>query len=234
MCLSIAFILRIFVIPKDYWAFSVLFALAQILLKTGFALVLYPRLNVLQPKHRLLQAIVALIIFTAAIGHIPFLIRTIAALIGHKDLVERIHDIANYFELLFAAQEIFISSCYIYYFWQYMNDVPPTTGEDMRKDIKFTFTGLMAASIWVLLSDITLNVLLYKDYCLARMMIMPLSQATKLSLEFLVLNYLVVFKKKKKKQRYIGRLNLAPETSRSVQTRSTDLEGRSAKDGMTL
>ncbi|TID21703.1 2-oxoisovalerate dehydrogenase subunit beta [Venturia nashicola] len=227
ICITIAFELRIFVIPVDYWAFSVLYTLAQILIKTGFALVLYSRLNILRPKRRLLQAAVAMIIVTAVIGHVPFLIRTIATLVGHLDLVERVHDIAEYFELLFAVQEILISSCYVYYFWQYMNDAPPATQEDMRKDINVTFTGLIAAYIWVLLSDITLYALLYNDYYLARMMIMPLSQAIKLSLEFVVLNYLVNFRKQK--QRYLGRLNMVSSVV-VPGTRSTSLGGRSTED----
>lgn len=164
-----------------------------------------------------------MIVATAVIGHIPFLIRTIATLVNHHDLVGQVHDIAEYFELLFSTQEILISSCYIYYFWQYMNDAPPATQEDMSKDINFTFTGLIAAYVWVLLSDITLYYLLYNDYYLARMMIMPLSQAIKLSLEFVVLNYLVKFREKK--QRYLGRLNVIKSLIASG-TRSTDLEGR--------
>ncbi|RDI85537.1 hypothetical protein Vi05172_g4362 [Venturia inaequalis] len=227
ICITIAFELRIFVIPVDYWAFSVLYTLAQILLKTGFALVLYSRLNILQPKRRLLQAVVAMIVATAVIGHIPFLIRTIATLVGLQDLVDRVHDIAQYFELLFAAQEILISSCYIYYFWQYMNDVPSATQGDMSKDINFTFAGLVAAYVWVFLSDITLYILLYTDYYLARMMIMPLSQAIKLSLEFVVLNYLVEFRKTK--QRYLGRLNVVGPWI-APGTRSADVEGQSTKD----
>lgn len=181
-----------------------------------------------------------MIAVTAVIGHIPFLIRTIATLIDHHDLVNQIHDIAEYFELLFAAQEIFISSCYVYYFWHYMHDAPPATQENMGRDIKFTFTGLIAAYVWVFLSDFTLYVLLYNDYYLARMMVLPLSQAIKLSLEFVVLNYLVEFRKKK--SRNLRRLNvvnssLVPETSQSSRIRSTDLEGRSvgrASDDVTL
>lgn len=168
-----------------------------------------------------------MIVATAVIGHIPFLIRTIATLVGLQDLVDRVHDIAQYFELLFAAQEILISSCYIYYFWQYMNDVPSATQGDMSKDINFTFAGLVAAYVWVFLSDITLYILLYTDYYLARMMIMPLSQAIKLSLEFVVLNYLVEFRKTK--QKYLGRLNVVGPLI-APGTRSADVEGQSTKD----
>ncbi|QDS74540.1 hypothetical protein FKW77_007687 [Venturia effusa] len=225
--ITISFQLRIFVIPIRYWAFSVLYTIAQILLKTGLALVLYSRLNILQPKRRLLQAVVALIIVTAIIGHVPFLIWTIATVIDHHDLAKQIRSVANYFELLFAAQETSIASCYIYYFWQYMNDVPPVTSKNLKWDINFTFTGLVAASLWVLLSDTTLNVLLYNELFLARMTIMPLFQAIKLSLEFVVLNYLVKFRKKK--QRCLGRLHVL-ETSQVLRDRSADLGGSSIDD----
>jgi hypothetical protein len=73
----------------------------------------------------------------------------------------------------------------------------------MKKDIWITLGGLLIAHGYLVASDITLSALIYVRYYLARMLIMPLACAIKLLLEFLVLNHLVEFGKKR--QQYLGR-----------------------------
>ena len=194
---TLSFIVLIFILPAENPTFIITDTIGLIPLMTGFALVLYSRLNLLTQSAALLKGLLIMIVIVAIIGHTPTVVEMIATCIGKNPLGFHIFLAASYIELIFAVQDCFLASLYIYFFWRYINDIPEQAKARIKTEICVTFALLVLAYACVTFSDILLNILLFKKIYLARLLCFTLVYAIKLEFEFFVLNRLVYISKVK-------------------------------------
>jgi hypothetical protein len=170
---------------------SALENIGWVLYTTGFAFVLYSRLYLLQPSPRVMKAFKVLIIIDAILFHTPTVVITTLYNQYPKSRIIQIGFIIAKFEIAFTIQEAMLTTLYIYLFIRFTKDHE----DDTRT--KYTLWLLLATELFVLVTDIILNVLLYMQIYLARQMIQAFAAALKLRIEFVVLNSLVKYSQNK-------------------------------------
>jgi hypothetical protein len=162
-----------------------------VLYTTGFAFVLYSRLYLLQPSPRVLKAFKFLIIIDAILFHTPTVVITTLYNQIPSSRIIQIGFIIAKFEIAFTIQEALLTTLYVYLFIRFTKDHQNDPGT------KHTLWKLLAAELFVLVTDIIFNVLLYMQFFLARQMIQAFVAALKLRIEFVILNSLVKYSQSK-------------------------------------
>lgn len=173
---------------------------ATIMIRTGFGLVLCSRLHLLKPDLWFRRSILIMVIVLGFVefgGNVAWMTR------GYKH-GENFHgrslfDIWITVDILFPLQDIFLSSLYLYYFWDYLNDMPGEVDKELQNKCRRIFALLLAAFIWVSATDVSMYALQLTKWYLVRMMLLPFLEAIKLKLEFVVLNQLLEASEMKRK-----------------------------------
>ncbi|KAF2421087.1 hypothetical protein EJ08DRAFT_522801 [Tothia fuscella] len=160
-----------------------------IIMTTGFQFVLYSRLHLVNPGPKVLRTVLICIIVNAMLFHGIIIILAGVATVHPEAILERVFEAFSFTEIVFTVQEMVITTLYVYYFIQ---QTVETQGEP---DTKRTLKLLIAAEVVVFVTDVILNLLLYKWRFLPRNMIQPFCTALKLKIEFVVLNSLVDYSK---------------------------------------
>jgi hypothetical protein len=227
---TLAFNLRIFYEPITHPGiilYATLNWTSAIAVRTGFGLVLLSRLHIVRQDRWLQRGLLLMIIVAAFVGHIGTIILSIAGYVQNFSLLQRIYNIWVYIDVVFTLQDIIISSLYIFYFWQYMNDVPAHAKEQMKTETRTMFVLLVLAYVWVIMADVSMYALLCSKLYLARMMCLPVLEALKLQVEFFVLNRLVEVSKLK--QQLMGRQSIGSSLFGPVASTGTvDVEANRA------
>jgi hypothetical protein len=157
----------------------------------------------------------------AVVGHSGMIAYMACAYAQKYDILQRIYNIWIYVEIVFTLQDISLASLYLWYFWLYMVDVPPSVRSQIDKQCRIIFSLLVLAYVWVMLADVSQYALLCRRLYLARMMVLPAMDALKLKIEFFVLNKLVEVGRMK--QQLLGRQSLGSSLlgpAASTETRS--------------
>jgi hypothetical protein len=102
----------------------------------------------------------------------------------------------------------------------------------MKKECRKIFVLLVLAYVWVILADVSQFALLCRKLYLARMMCLPPLEATKLQIEFFVLNKLVEVGKMK--QQALGRQSVGSSLFGPVASLGTSAATRSTMSGRPL
>jgi hypothetical protein len=165
---------------------------------TGFSLVLYSRLYLMNAHPRLLKFVLLLMLVDSLIVYpIAFTSQALPSLkVGGA-----VYEISYKLEIIWTFQEVVISTLYIYLFRRFLR-----SGEYGRPHrAKRTYYLLCAAQVLILISDVVLTYTRYSNEILAKRTIQTFIYAVKIRFEFVVLNRLV----------YTGPI-LAIETARST------------------
>jgi hypothetical protein len=204
--------------------------------RTGFGLVMYSRLYVIQQSPRFQRACLWLVIVVAVVGHSGMLAYSACGYAERYDVLQKIYNVWIYVEVVFTMQDVVLASLYLWYFWGYMRDVPSHLRPRMQRQCRDIFALLVLAHVWVVLADCSQYALLCRRLYLARMMVLPALEAIKLKIEFFVLNKLVEVGQMK--QQLLGRQSLGSSLlgapGLSVGTRSTMSTVAPVRPGMPL
>jgi hypothetical protein len=152
----------------------------------AFAMVLYSRLHLVTTNQKLLRAVLYTIIATGVIFNIPNLLFLCIPVLYQSLIMFQVTYSLN---IVFALQEIILSSMYIYLFFKFVR-AGRVEGSRFSPRDKTTFKLLILAQLVVLISDVAMVVLIYIRYNLLRMTMVQFTYALKLRLEFVVLNRL--------------------------------------------
>ncbi|OKL56109.1 hypothetical protein UA08_08686 [Talaromyces atroroseus] len=184
---AIGFLLSYCVPSCNQIASSVLAEVGWVGMVSGFAVVLYSRLNlisfVMQNRH-ILRLALGMIITDAMLFHIPalviFIIGTSSGAMFEKyvtcmNILERIQIVA------FSVQELIISGLYIYGTFKMERD---SFNSRIRKTIRL----LITVQIAVILCDALLITLDFAGYYILKSFIHSFVYAFKLQMEFVILN----------------------------------------------
>jgi hypothetical protein len=165
---------------------------------TGFSLTLYSRLSLIffSPRQRW---ILYLILFNTAFFEtfMATLAVGMAALTASGNLAakERWVQIFRVMErvtiLMIFFQESLISSIYIRFAYQYLNDRFGRTEENAKRTTRRTMIPLVLVQIFVVLLDIGIIFLDFSGYNTLKLFLNSWVYACKLELEFIVLNQLM-------------------------------------------
>jgi hypothetical protein len=165
-----------------------------VLMVVGFVLVLYSRLYlvILSPRTRriLLPVILTVIIGTDILTYTLIIVVTGMQLNSHYR--NPVYTLAWRLQLLSPVEEIVLASLYVFFFVRFLRD----SSEDSRLRKK-TFYLLCIAQALIAVCDIGVVVMTYRRLILLRSIIYPFLYALKLEFEFIVLNRLVSFTRRK-------------------------------------
>ncbi|KAF2426247.1 hypothetical protein EJ08DRAFT_375765 [Tothia fuscella] len=147
----------------------------------AFIMVLYSRLHLVTRNRVLLRGVIYTIIVIALFLNIPnVVLLCVPKMIQRPSLFQTLY----YFNVVVGAQEIVLSTMYIYLFYKFAR-----AGSFEQRD-RGTFLLLILAQLIIVITDVAMIVLICIRYNLLRMMLVPFTYALKLRLEFLVLNRL--------------------------------------------
>jgi hypothetical protein len=138
-----------------------------------------------------MKAFKFLIIIVAIVFHTPTIVITTVYNQYPSSRLIQIGFIIAKFEIAFTIQEAMLTTLYVYLFIRF------TKGHQDDPRTKFTLWLLIATELFVLVTDVTMNVLLYMQIYLARQMIQAFATALKLRVEFMILNSLVKYSQSK-------------------------------------
>jgi hypothetical protein len=155
---------------------------------TGSSLVLYSRLHLLLFNSKFLRIILLMILLNTIVFQLPDFSLVYFSNKIEPALYSKVKDILSKFDIIFTVQEVFLSSLYIFHFTRFLRQGGTSLSRDMMK----TFYFLIIAEAVIITFNVTLNVLLYLHFFLARRMILGLFYAIQLRIEFVVLNRLVL------------------------------------------
>jgi hypothetical protein len=153
---------------------------------TGFSLVLYSRLHLIFKSIIILRILLVIIVVNCMLVQSPLFILAFVGAPRYTVFI-KVATFLSHFEVVFAVQEVFLSSLYIYLFMKFVRQ----GGAKGVKYLKQTLYLLILAEVVIVVFDVALNVLLFLGWYLARRTILPFVYAFKLQIEFLVLNRLV-------------------------------------------
>ncbi|KAF2430890.1 hypothetical protein EJ08DRAFT_573016, partial [Tothia fuscella] len=158
-----------------------------IAMTTGFSLVLYSRLHLVNPQKIVLTTSLIVIILNAVVFHGAILSSIIYSMVHPTDAAWKAYVDLSFSEIVFAVQEIALSTSYVYFFFQF------TAGSRAEPKTKVILQFLIGVELLVLAADVILNVLLFKEIYMARWMIQSFLVMLKVKVEFMVLNSLVEY-----------------------------------------
>jgi hypothetical protein len=182
---------------------------------TGFSLVLYSRLYLVNTSPKVLRIVLFAIIADGFIVHVP---EIVSSYVPDRS---KVYQITSSLEIIFTVQEVVLSSLYIYFFRRFVRQ-----GEsDESPYIWRTFLSLIAAEVLILFGDIALTASLYLELFLARRIFFTFVYVVKLMVEFFVLNRLVNIGRLRQEQAHNlgGESNGVGDTS-GTQHHSTPVE----------
>ncbi|KAE9985465.1 hypothetical protein EG328_007457 [Venturia inaequalis] len=162
---------------------QVLTGIGWVAMVTGFSMILYSRLHLVLYNRKHLRILLAMILLDAFLFHLPVIVSDYVK--GEKGT--KLYWVVSKMEIVFCAQEFFLSTLYTYLYWKLFRD------ETSKKEMQTTFYLLIAAQLVILCTDVVLSALLYTSTFIPRMMILPLTSALKIRIELLVLNRLAGF-----------------------------------------
>ncbi|TLD18337.1 2-oxoisovalerate dehydrogenase subunit beta [Venturia nashicola] len=162
---------------------QVLTGIGWVAMVTGFSMILYSRLHLVLYNRNHLRILLAMILVDAFLFHLPVIVSDYVK--GEKGT--KLYWVVSKMEIIFCAQEFFLSTLYTYLYWKLFRD------ETSKKEMQTTFYLLIVAQFIILSADVVLSTLLYTSIFVARMMILPLTSALKIRIELLVLNRLAGF-----------------------------------------
>ena len=181
------------------WPFGdVVAQVCWIMMVTGFAVVLYSRLNLILENLRLRKAILYMIIFNAVVWH-TFMItlsfgRIKLGMEGKFATKEKWNKIYQPLERIhicfFNGQEILIACIYIHAAYQYLRS---RFASDVQ--IRKAMYLLVGVQTIVVSLDLTIIILDFCGYLMLKLFINSFCYCIKLELEFIVLNQLVEMSK---------------------------------------
>jgi hypothetical protein len=177
------------------WALRI--ALSQtgwVMMVSGFSVVLYSRLSIIVQNRRTRRLVLGMIIFNGIVWHTIMTTTTTGKAwersVGSNRKLEVWKNVDYYFErthiVVFAAQETIISVLYIHAAYQYLK-----TGFAHKQKTRQIMAALLLVQVVIILIDIAIIVVDFMGYLQLKMFINSFVYATKLELEFLVLNQLV-------------------------------------------
>ncbi|KAE9972654.1 hypothetical protein EG328_004494 [Venturia inaequalis] len=182
--ITVGFILRLFSHVSNAGLQSII-AIGWVMMTSGFAMVLYSRLYLIASGSRVLKAVFWMIIFDGIVFHTPVIVSgAISGPIGAK-----MFEVTSQTEIIFAVQELLISTLYVYLFIKFMQH--GTSKPQMRS----TLSLLIFAEALSLCCDLISVTLLYRNLFLARIAVESLIYIIKLKIEFVVLNRLTMLVK---------------------------------------
>jgi hypothetical protein len=157
------------------------------IMTSGFSLVLYSRLHLVNPGKKLLRTALTVIIVDSTIIHSLIFFSIIYSIVHSTAVVWRAFSDICFLEVVFTLQETALSTCYVYFFLQYTAD---SRAEPQAKAVTRFLIGV---ELLVFGTDIVLNILLFQRLYLPRSMIEPFCAMLKLKIEFMILNSMVEY-----------------------------------------
>jgi hypothetical protein len=134
---------------------------------TGSSLILYSRLHLILLSPKILRVILLVILTNAILFQTPDIIMAYLADKVRPAVYDEFDRIFTYFDIVFAIQEIFLSSLYIYSFFRFARQ----GSLRLTKDAKGMVYFLVMLEGVVIVFDVLLNLLVYLHIISARRMI---------------------------------------------------------------
>ncbi|KAA8644722.1 hypothetical protein EYZ11_009729 [Aspergillus tanneri] len=183
---SIGFLLKFFNLTNQTWLSVTLITVGWYCMVTGQSIVLYSRLHLVLPSHRVLRRVLAMILVNAVILHIPTTVLTYGSNLASSHLAYRQgYNVMEKIQMTgFCIQEFVLSALYI---WETtrMLRLDPDRG---KRKIMYQ---LVAINLIIIFMDVGLLVIEYRNLYIMETMIKGVVYSIKLKLEFAVLGKLV-------------------------------------------
>jgi hypothetical protein len=154
---------------------------------TGFSLVLYSRLHLVNPGQKVLRIALSVIIIDAVVIHSLIFFTIIYSIVNSTTVVWRLFSKFCSTEIVFSLQETALSTCYVYFFFQHTAD---SRAELQTKAITQFLVGV---ELLIFGTEVILNILLFRGLYMPRLMIIPFCAMLKLRIEFMILNSIVKY-----------------------------------------
>jgi hypothetical protein len=183
---AIAFTLKLFVPTSDKIGTTVLAKLGWVMNTTGFAMVLYSRLNLVIHSRTILRIVLVAILVDAVLLHTPIVVCSFGMStdswqkwISWMNIFERIQIVG------FTVQDLTISTIYTWTSARLLNDRYSVRRRNL-------FAALLFAQTFGFFADMSMLVLDYENMFTLKASLHPFIYAIKLKIEFLVLNQLSI------------------------------------------
>jgi hypothetical protein len=165
---------------------------AELIMLTGFALVLFSRLYlvILSPQVRVIL-LPSLLLVILAVNVLIFVMTYITLYV--VDDYNKFAAILWKLMTLPAAIEILLASFYTFFFIHFIRDSNSDVADIRRR----TFYFLCTAQAFIIICDVGLIIITSAGFSVIRGLIFPLLYALKLEFEFIVLNYLIYFARRR-------------------------------------
>ncbi|KAF9886920.1 hypothetical protein FE257_010661 [Aspergillus nanangensis] len=187
---SIGFLLKFFNLTDATWLSVTLITVGWWCMVTGQSIVLYSRLHLVLPNHRVLRRVLAMIIVNAVILHVPTTVLTYGSNLAPEDDASRLpytngYNIMEKIQMTgFCIQEFVLSALYI------VETIRMLRLDPDRSKRKIMYQ-LVAINMIIILMDLALLVIEYNNFYIMETMIKGVVYSVKLKLEFAVLGKLV-------------------------------------------
>ena len=185
---AISFLFKFFLVIKNGWAASVCITLGWYLMVTGQSVVLYSRLNLIEQRKRVLDAVLIMIIVDAFLLHIPTTVLTFgsnssasARYTGPYAVMEKIQMTG------FFVQESIISGIYVYNAIRIFKPAQAFR----KKRIRRIMLHLAAVNVLIILMDVSLLTTEYCNLYDIQTTFKAMIYSIKLKLEFAILTDLI-------------------------------------------
>ncbi|KAF7181768.1 hypothetical protein CNMCM7691_001065 [Aspergillus felis] len=153
---------------------------------TGHSLILWSRLHLVLQKPKILRAILVMIIVDAITMQVPITVLLYGAVSPHEAHFTTGYQVMERIQLIvFALQEIIISSFYIFETVKMLRLRPP---EARHRQI---LTQLLAINIVILVLDVAVVGTEYAGYYAVQVMFKPVAYSIKFKLEYAILGRLI-------------------------------------------
>jgi hypothetical protein len=163
---------------------------------SGFACVLYSRLNLILESRKVRRWVLGLIVFNGVVFHPMMITLSIGLAALGQDPIRNRNAMVSWYNVfkpmervqivMFSGQEILISSFYVRCAYQYLR-----TRYVQQRTVQRAMYLLLAVQAIVVLIDIALIVIDFVGFLTLKLFIHSFVYCVKLELEFLVLNQLV-------------------------------------------
>ncbi|KAF2108263.1 hypothetical protein BDV96DRAFT_672399 [Lophiotrema nucula] len=196
---QIGYLLQYLVHDAPWWLCNILSQCGWICMVTGFAVVLYSRLNIILESVRFRRAILYCIIFNGVVFHTTMTVLSVGAtaivrtgtphqkaFLARSSWKKVFNSMERTQIIVFALQETVISFFYMHAAFRYLKS------QFARKDkTRETMFLLLFVQVIIMLVDVALIVMDFAGLLQMKGFILSFSYCLKLELEFVVLNQLV-------------------------------------------
>lgn len=182
---AVGFVLKVFVPSCNYILAMVIAEVGWIGMVSGFAMVMYSRLNligfVMQNRY-VLRLALAMIVVNGLVFHTSTItIFAIGIANPSADYLSSMNAIERVQIIVFTVQEIVLSALYIYGTFQMAQ-------HSFNNRVRKTITYLIIIQVGAILLDVLIAALDFLDYYILKSFIHSFVYALKLQLEFVILN----------------------------------------------